>query len=488
MDHQPTESKRQCKNTATYGEYIKYRQQANPCITGSENFIKNTILPTDSCRIYALEYAIGEKETDRSREVQQVHPDDISSVLAPPPPSIRRRIIIIEDLHPSMIETLGESLDIDPICLADYLRTNNENFENMPSPPAVSLPPSHAMTRENWFNIHFQQIISLGTEETFRDAPWILKTSANVSRNVRRLLPISGRQIGIVRGCCSMFVKTTCQYCIGIIFVDSTTADIDCGPSIGRVPKIPFHGGIEDFRRPLSFSEFQSSRRHLNASAATTSTSLLHIVKDALAKSPPVLEGDRLCILDLAYYPVRTVIGEWMLYTQVLGRYIGHYECSFIDTKAVPHNVHENNDMADVRRWRHRVIQTRSMIQSTRQFIKYRLEQLKPAKPERGPWDLVLRDLDYLSSRIEFQGLSLESLVPVVTSVYQLLDSRRSIAEAVNVRRLTIIALIFVPLSWVASVFSMGEDFAPGQPKFWLYFVVSIPLCAVIVAFSFIAV
>ncbi|KAH9907264.1 hypothetical protein F4778DRAFT_721213, partial [Xylariomycetidae sp. FL2044] len=57
----------------------------------------------------------------------------------------------------------------------------------------------------------------------------------------------------------------------------------------------------------------------------------------------------------------------------------------------------------------------------------------------------------------------------------QISDARRSIKENLNIKRLTLIAMVFIPLSYVATLFSMGDKYAPGQDGFWLYFAVSIP-------------
>ena len=74
--------------------------------------------------------------------------------------------------------------------------------------------------------------------------------------------------------------------------------------------------------------------------------------------------------------------------------------------------------------------------------------------------------------------------MPVATAVVQLLDARRSIAEAVNVRRLTYIALVFVPLSWVATLFSMAEKYAPGSGDFWVYFATALPLLLLVLSLA----
>ncbi len=69
-------------------------------------------------------------------------------------------------------------------------------------------------------------------------------------------------------------------------------------------------------------------------------------------------------------------------------------------------------------------------------------------------------------------------MVSVVTSVLQITDTRRSLKEAANVTRLTYLTLLFVPLSFVASLFSMNGDVSAHDLA--IYFAVALPLCAMV--------
>uniref|UniRef100_A0A8H7K3L3 Uncharacterized protein n=1 Tax=Bionectria ochroleuca TaxID=29856 RepID=A0A8H7K3L3_BIOOC len=89
---------------------------------------------------------------------------------------------------------------------------------------------------------------------------------------------------------------------------------------------------------------------------------------------------------------------------------------------------------------------------------------------------MLLKDIQYIQKQLDDYSRSLEQMLTVATSMVQLLDSRRSILEAVSVRRLTYIALVFVPLSWVSSLFSMSDTYLPGHGRFWVYFAVALPL------------
>lgn len=49
---------------------------------------------------------------------------------------------------------------------------------------------------------------------------------------------------------------------------------------------------------------------------------------------------------------------------------------------------------------------------------------------------------------------------------------------------MTYIALVFIPLSFTSTIFSMSDDFGPGKDRFWIYFATAIPLLLVVLGSS----
>ncbi|KAI1652727.1 hypothetical protein F4813DRAFT_300732 [Daldinia decipiens] len=100
----------------TYKDFIEFRQRDNPCVGALSAFLESYRLPTETCRMYSLDCTfIGGK--DHLSPYQELQYYEIPSALAPPP-TRRGRIVIVEDLHPSVLELLGTTLDIDPIFFA----------------------------------------------------------------------------------------------------------------------------------------------------------------------------------------------------------------------------------------------------------------------------------------------------------------------------------------------------------------------------------
>ena len=48
-------------------------------------------------------------------------------------------------------------------------------------------------------------------------------------------------------------------------------------------------------------------------------------------------------------------------------------------------------------------------------------------------------------------------------------------------KALTILGITFIPLAYVASLFSMSDGYRPGGELFWVYFAVALPLVVLII-------
>lgn len=91
------------------------------------------------------------------------------------------------------------------------------------------------------------------------------------------------------------------------------------------------------------------------------------------------------------------------------------------------------------------------------------------------------RALSYME---EYQQ-RIDRLTSVVTAIISIEDSRRSQADNRNVARLTWLATFFIPLSYVASLFSMQDNIGELRPTMRLYFKWAVPVaaCSMILAY-----
>ena len=92
------------------------------------------------------------------------------------------------------------------------------------------------------------------------------------------------------------------------------------------------------------------------------------------------------------------------------------------------------------------------------------------------------KELLSVLSRLQGCKEKVESLTPIVTGLLNVRQADISMRESRLVSKLTLVALVFIPLSFTASIFSMGEGFLPGDSLFWVYFAVALPLTLIILA------
>lgn len=98
---------------------------------------------------------------------------------------------------------------------------------------------------------------------------------------------------------------------------------------------------------------------------------------------------------------------------------------------------------------------------------------------------------DYLRHRAEHLNSALTRLAKIATNrqavrqqqlaVQAFQEQRRSTREAKRTKAVTLLGLLFIPIAYTSSLFSMSEPFRPGDPQFWIYFVASAPLVVLVI-------
>jgi len=231
----------------------------------------------------------------------------------------------------------------------------------------------------------------------------------------------------------------------------------------------PFQGGYEDFSERPSFFEPDSR-----------SPGRLSLLEDLVyfwqKERPPAFQSKQPTLLSLTYYPLKIAAAEWVSYVAVMSNSIKQYE--YTTEAPLPSQEHGlrkiDSDLRSLEVWGRRCLQTLSKLQSAINFLKYR----NKGDTELEQYSLLIQDFEHIAALVNTYGHRLEIMVPVVTSVLQIADTRRSLKEAANVTRLTYLALLFVPLSFVASLFSINGGVT--RHDLAIYFSVALPLCAIV--------
>lgn len=91
------------------------------------------------------------------------------------------------------------------------------------------------------------------------------------------------------------------------------------------------------------------------------------------------------------------------------------------------------------------------------------------------------QDFRYVRRRMLSLKARADTLFSSFTAKQSLETARLSLYETSVARALTFFATIIGPLLLTTGLFSMGQSFAPGGSKFWLYWAIALPLACVTV-------
>ena len=130
--------------------------------------------------------------------------------------------------------------------------------------------------------------------------------------------------------------------------------------------------------------------------------------------------------------------------------------------------------------WRRRFPVNHSMVAEALEQVFYQQRFKSTSSNGRTNWlsDLQ-RDFEIVLAQLTALQTRAERIISVATAIISIEESKKAIQQNHNLTRLTYLAVVFVPLSWVSSLFSMSEDLSDLGRTFWTYFVVAIPLTVI---------
>ncbi|KAF1829102.1 hypothetical protein BDW02DRAFT_510784 [Decorospora gaudefroyi] len=123
----------------------------------------------------------------------------------------------------------------------------------------------------------------------------------------------------------------------------------------------------------------------------------------------------------------------------------------------------------------------RDDIEDTLLSLGYPLDaQLNSAPQMRAAssWKVCEKDFQYAYFRLKILKERADNLMQAMTGLASIAGNRQNLEEAKRVKRLNLLALLFIPLAYTSSLFSMQDGYAPNQPAFWVYWVSAIGVVA----------
>ncbi|PVI04776.1 hypothetical protein DM02DRAFT_668739 [Periconia macrospinosa] len=466
----------------TYRDYVETLSSRNPCLLNLQSFLSSSSVYRRTCQFTALDFREGiERPIPRQVPDIDLVPGQLNGIQGTNSKEsvtsegyhkhpLQGRILIIEDLTPEVIELVGSTLDVDPLMFSLHLHTTQRNDGRSQTPDDATLP-SRLVTQNYMTTTYHRPIVS---EQKF---PVGGKFERDMAIN-RKVVFIRSTPIGLAQHSVSVIkVQYSSDFWIALLLVDPPINNnlYPSGQKDKSGPRTeillrPYLGSHEDF---LDAPKFSSDWAELD-DCPPRGGMATEIVQYWKRTVPPCFDPTNPTLESLAYYPLRIVAAEWVKYVAVMQHCIKMYEYR---GDQLPNLDQFNMDLRELQGWRRRSMVSQQKVRSVIRQLKARYTVEEKTQTDI---DFLIEDFGVISVNIKNAGKRLENMLPVVTSLVQIIDARQSFAETTNISRLTILALVFVPLTFVSSLFSMKDDISPGASGFWVYFAVAVPITAVV--------
>ena len=87
-------------------------------------------------------------------------------------------------------------------------------------------------------------------------------------------------------------------------------------------------------------------------------------------------------------------------------------------------------------------------------------------------------EFESILDRIDRLQVRTQNIISLATTIMSIEENKRAMKMNSNLVRVTYLAVVFVPIQFVSSFFSMTPDIASLKQTFWIYFVIAVPLTA----------
>ena len=230
------------------------------------------------------------------------------------------------------------------------------------------------------------------------------------------------------------------------------------------MPSRLFRGGYEDFADHHGQTAGPSRRSILD--------DLVFYWKQAL---PPTFNSTQPTLFSLTYYPLRIIAAEWISFVDIVSNCLKVYEYSSSGNHDDIAKL--DSDLLSLQSWSRRCMQNSQKLHDVTKFLKAGAPATATDPPdfETEHRALLTEDFEHIDAMLGLYSARLEAMVPVVTSLVQIGDARRSLSQGKNVNRLTLLALLFVPMAFVSGILSMNAE-GPSSMMISLYFEAAIPI------------
>lgn len=387
------------------------------------------------------------------------------------------RLFVVEDLSQQVIELLGSHFDIDPLFFREQIGDNV--WQNTRDPWAMPQNLLSTTKQRSWFrlrNLRLQYHTSKKSYETAvqQASTWNVKRRPDDDNNHWNYKDAEGSIVSLLRTRTTIWIGEDTKYgkgTVGVIVLD---------PSLGVGN--PLWYGRTNW---LPTSVESTKRQKIDLSKSWYED----ILQMTLAYPWfEVVSGHKVEPQCLTCPTLFTVCAEWLVVCDYINTRLSQVEWEL----ELPEVFRSKGDIIESSL--KRLVTWRRWVPVLREMVEETLEQGIPAaarltrlasnhdreadvfKDLREDFKRVRRLLNELQGRVD-------RISDYINSELSIENANQSLEENHSLARLSWLATIFVPATFITGLFSMTEDLASLQTTYKRYFTVALPVTALIMLF-----
>ncbi|KAF1939235.1 hypothetical protein EJ02DRAFT_408830 [Clathrospora elynae] len=400
----------------------------------------------------------------------------------------RRRIYLMEGLAPDYISIIGGHFFMEPTFFQRQERTCV--WSNDFTPVSDALPQPSLLDPEKSFHLQYCELRQFNKELENRYY-FCERTRRHVGMTASRQQEKS--TIGILRRKVSWWCrKTDSEGWDVVILCDPQLLHLSPSPrknvrgedklrfiknSREELKNVPFQEGYVDFIPPLPHDKILSKKGHPHTSMLRD---LLHYYQQHSDMLP---QEDWKSPNTSAVFLKKTVAAHYLQLVDYIKVMLPSLELRLTTAW-----VEEQDQWESLQTISRRCGNYRDDIEDTLLSLGYPLDgQLNSSsKMLTSSWSDCEKDFQYVYFRLKLLKERADNLMQAMTGLASIAGNRQNLEEAKRVKRLNLLALLFIPLAYTSSLFSMQDNYAPNKGDFWVYWVSAIGVVAFTAAVTWI--
>ena len=394
------------------------------------------------------------------------------------------RLFTVEDLSREVIESLGARFDIDPLFFREHIE--DYVWHNTRDPWATPPSLTSSTQQRSWFRLRNMRLRYHKDKESFKTAQW----QANDWNVLRR--PDNDNNhwahkdephavVSVMRTRSTIWIgkdKMCGDGTVGIILLDPS---LESGKPL-------WHDRSNWL--PTPSMKASSSRVEL-------SKSWYEDIVQMTTAYPwfTVDQGHEIQPQVLAYPALYTICAEWLLVCDYVKTRLSQieWEVEMPDVFRHQDDTRSKSEVIDdslqrLHTWRRHIPVFRDMVnEAIQQALPAANRLTTHLNTAGGPAEAfkdIAPDFDRILKLLEELQDRVDRLTSVVTSEISVKDSRQSIEDNHNLARLTWLATIFIPLSFVSAFFSMNESVSALKYTYGWFFLTALPFTGICLAIA----